>query len=274
MTLTTSIGRYAVLSVAPAGEPERPAGVLLEDPESDRLYLRLRRDWDEIAPEEADVLEELASDLESKATEMGAAGLLDWLERNASNFIRVTGREQVLVGDFEKTLARLYNRRVPATVRASTHVPLYRVEAAAGGFLPNIDDVEERAGWIELPPEVRGREDYFAAQVIGRSMLPRIPDGAICLFRRFGAGSRQGKLVLVREAQAGGGQAFTVKKYKSVKALSEDTGDEWAHTAIELLPLNPEFPVLRLSAEEEHRVVAEFVDVLEDPEIPLPGEWQ
>ncbi len=48
------------------------AGVLLEDPANDRLYLRLRRDWDVIAPAEAGVLSELESDLAAKTQHLGA----------------------------------------------------------------------------------------------------------------------------------------------------------------------------------------------------------
>ena len=62
---TTHAARYSILLLDLHGDVTN-AGILLEDPGSDRLYIRLRRDWDRIAPEEADVLSTLESDLESR----------------------------------------------------------------------------------------------------------------------------------------------------------------------------------------------------------------
>ena len=39
------------------------AGVLLQDPATDRLWVRLRRDWDQFAPDEAEVLSAIEYDL-------------------------------------------------------------------------------------------------------------------------------------------------------------------------------------------------------------------
>jgi SOS-response transcriptional repressor LexA len=91
-------------------------------------------------------------------------------------------------------------------------------------------------------------------------MEPRIPDGSLCLFRRIPAGSRQGKLVLVRHRAASetGGE-FTVKRYRSEKTVTEEGG--WRHTRIVLEPLNPEYPVLELGP-DEFQVIAEFVRVI------------
>src|ERR1700689_4069636 len=79
-----------------------PAGVLLTAPSQDRLYLRLRRDWEEIAPEEAEVLTLIESDLTSKAAELGAASLLAYLEGTLSNVLRLGERHSVTVADFER----------------------------------------------------------------------------------------------------------------------------------------------------------------------------
>src|SRR5450631_4815642 len=90
-----------------------PAGVLLTDPSQDRLYLRLRRDWEEITPEEADVLSGLEFDLTSKAAEMGASRLLAYLEETLSNVLRIGERREVMVEDFDRALGRLYREHVP-----------------------------------------------------------------------------------------------------------------------------------------------------------------
>ena len=58
--LQTLTAKYAILQVElPSRDPVN-IGVLLEDPQSDRLYLRLRRDLDSLT-EEADDLEVLSS---------------------------------------------------------------------------------------------------------------------------------------------------------------------------------------------------------------------
>ena len=49
-TVATQAGRVSVLQLEMPGEAAVNAGVLLEDPATNRLHLRLRRDWDLIAP--------------------------------------------------------------------------------------------------------------------------------------------------------------------------------------------------------------------------------
>jgi hypothetical protein len=98
-------------------------------------------------------------------------------------------------------------------------------------------------------------------------MEPLIPDGSLAVFRRVGAGSRQGKRLLIEELGATGSSArFTVKRYTSVKKPVGSSGrDEWAHASIRLEPLNPEFPAFELDPEAfegRYRVVGEFVQAL------------
>ena len=104
----------------------------------------------------------------------------------------------------------------------------------------------------------------FVGQVIGRSMEPRIPDSAYCLFASPVAGARQGRTVLVRLQDAvdpDTGQRFTVKRYRSAKAADEDG---WRHVRIVLEPLNPDFEPVELVADDEDSVavVAELVEVI------------
>src|SRR5664279_104372 len=113
--LSTRQGRYSVLEAELPDGDLRAIGVLLQDPESDQLHIRLRRDWDEVAPDD-EILPLIEDDLAIKADEMGAEGLLAWLEENASTGLRVTGREPVLVDNFDRALDRLYSRHVRSTV--------------------------------------------------------------------------------------------------------------------------------------------------------------
>ena len=80
MAILTQPARLSLLQLEMPGNAPVSAGVLLEDPAHNRLYLRLRRDWDVIAPAEAIVLSELESDLAAKTQDLGAARVLDYLQ--------------------------------------------------------------------------------------------------------------------------------------------------------------------------------------------------
>jgi hypothetical protein len=92
-------------------------------------------------------------------------------------------------------------------------------------------------------------------------MLPLIPDGALCVFRRNVAGSREGKRVLIENftESAEGLNRYTVKRYHSVKRQLED--GSWEHELIRLDPLNPEFESWELEP-GQIQVIGEFVRVL------------
>lgn len=236
------------------------AGVLLEDPSEDRLHIRLRTDWEQIAPDEADVLVELERDLEEKAAQMGAAGLLRYLEDTLSNLLRVSERREVAVDDFERALSRLYREHVQSTVLPFvTHVPRYSLAVAAGKFLENREVTEE--GWEEAPRDLKLSPGMFAARIAGRSMEPVIPDGSLCVFRSGVTGSRQGRLVLVEALGRGANDRYTIKRYRSEKAQLPD--GSWQHQRILLEPLNAEFEAWDLDPQEDrYRIVAEYVTVI------------
>jgi phage repressor protein C with HTH and peptisase S24 domain len=261
LLIATHPARYSLLEVELPGEGLSPAGVLLEDPAADRLYVRLRRDWAQIASEEdAEVLEALADDLADKAVELGADGLLRYLENALSNVLRVTDRREVMVENFDRALRRLYRKHVPSTVqRFVTHLPQYSVRVAAGKFLENSE--VEPEDWVETPEDLRLTPEMFAARIVGRSMEPKIPDGSLCAFRFGVTGSREGRLVLVEFLGGGVNDRYTVKRYHSEKRRTEDG---WRHERIRLEPLNPEFEAWDLDLDEERfRIIAEFVRVIE-----------
>ena len=259
--LTTQNALYMILTLELPGTGRMNAGVLLEDPSTDRLWVRLRRDWDDLAPEEAEVLAAVEYDLASKSKEMGATQLLQYLEDTLSNTLTVTDHNKVPVEDFERALSRLYREHVQSTVRPFvTHLPRYSLAVAAGKFLENQEVTEE--GWEETPGDLRLTPELFVARIAGRSMEPRIPDGSLCVFRQGVTGSRQGRLVLVERLGGGANDRYTVKRYSSEKTQRED--GTWSHEKITLEPLNPEFEAWTLDPEEERfRIVAEFVRVLD-----------
>ena len=235
-------------------------GVLLEDPETDSLRLRFRRDFDSLAgEEETEVLAALPNDLARKATEMGAGKLFAYLESSASNAIQVTDREEVLVEDFARTLDRLYRINVQSNVlEFRTHLPRFSLLAAAGKFLENQEISEE--GWVEAPEDLRLSTDMFVAEIAGHSMEPLIPDGSLCVFRYGVAGSRFGRLVLAEELGAAGDNRYAVKRYDREPGKRGEP--------VKLHSLNPEYPDWYLEPglsqeDEKYRILAEFVRVLD-----------
>jgi phage repressor protein C with HTH and peptisase S24 domain len=256
---TQSAQLFVLTFAAPGGESVN-AGVLLLDPAMNALHVRLRRDWEQIAPEEADVLAALQDDIEAKSAEMGGAQLLDYLGGTLSNVLRISEPREVIVENFDRALGRLYRQHVDARPQPFvTHLPRYTLAVAAGKFLDN-EEISE-AGWEEAPVGLRLHQNMFVARIVGQSMEPRIPDGSLCVFRSGVTGSRQGKLVLVEYLGGGTNDRYTVKRYFSDKLQRED--GSWAHERVHLEPLNPEFDAWDLDPEENRfRVIAEFVQVL------------
>lgn len=256
MPLATSTARYATLAANIVGEGSTPIGILLEDARENKLYVRLRKDWREIADEEeAEVLSLLEEDLIAKANQMGAENLLAWLEENASGSITIRDPESVLVEDFPRALNRLYRQNVQSKVRPFvTHLPRYSLRVAAGKFLEN-DEVSDQ-GWEEAPADLHVLPDMFVAEIVGHSMEPVIPDGALCVFRAGVVGSRTGRLVLAEDRQTTGNNRYAVKRYRSRLEQGEKT--------VRLESLNPEYPSWDLEPDEEkYRIIAEFIRVLD-----------
>jgi SOS-response transcriptional repressor LexA len=263
--VTAHSAMFSILAIEIPGQAPSNAGVLLEDPSTDHLYIRMRRDWDAFAPSEAEVLSQLESDLSAKAKEVGAARLMGLIEDWLSNTVRVTARQAVDVDDFERTLARLYREHVRSNVnKFVTHLPCYSLAVAAGKFLENQELTEE--AWEEAPGDLKVTPEMFVARIAGRSMEPRILDGSLCVFRSGVVGSRQGRLVLVERVGGGTNDRYTVKRYRSEKAESAGGEQEnaWSHARITLESLNPEFESWDLDPEEDrYRILAEFVRVLD-----------
>jgi SOS-response transcriptional repressor LexA len=256
--LQTRTGRYSIVQAEIPAQGLVNIGVLLQDPQSDALHVRFRRDIQSLVDEEdLELLETLGEDLSRKAKEQGAEKLFEYLENTLSASVRITDREDVLVEDFPRAVDRLYRQHVPSKVlEFRTHLPRYSLRAAAGRFLEN-DEVTEQ-GWIEAPQELRLSPDMFVAQIAGHSMEPLIPDGTLCVFRAGVTGSRAGRLVLAEDREA---NAFAVKRYKSERASTEEG---WRHERIRLESLNPGYPSWDLDPDEEkYRILAEFVRVLD-----------
>lgn len=246
-------GRYAVLEAEWDLTGPAAIGILLEDPSTNELHIRLRRDWAQLDPEDP-VLPLLEEDLRNKADEWGAERLLEWLEENLSANLRISDRETVAVDEFDRTLNRLYAKHVRTAADRATHVPRFSLRAAAGRFLDN--EEIEATGFEEVPKDLKHvTPDMFAAEIRGTSMQPVIPDGSLCLFRHGVSGSRHGRMVLVEELGRGGNDRYTVKQY--IRPPGGSRG------FVTLKPLNPEHPAFEIGEDDDRfRVIAEFLQVL------------
>ncbi len=151
----------------------------------------------------------------------------------------------------------------PAGKQFIDYLPVYSMQVAAGSL--DKPSPAECLGWVKTPPGIHGTSQHFVAQISGKSMEPRIPDGSYAVFRYGVRGDRSGRIVLAQlvgstDPETGG--RYTVKKYQSQKTTNED--GQWEHTGIQLLPLNPEFKpiVIQPHDAESMEIIAEFVGLV------------
>lgn len=142
-------------------------------------------------------------------------------------------------------------------------IPFYDLNIAAGSF-SELQELE-KVKYIELD-SIENRDDYFACTVIGESMNKIIPNGSICLFKKYSGGSRNGLITLVEGrniADLEFGSNYTIKEYSS-KKLTDEEG--WHHEEIVLLPqsYDSNFEPIILRDEEtiDFKTLGIFVKVL------------
>lgn len=143
-------------------------------------------------------------------------------------------------------------------------IPVYDLRVAAGTFgeLQNVSDCH----WILPPPRYQPSKDLFACTVIGESMNRVIPNGSLCLFRKYSGGSRNGKIVLVEHTNLQDpdfGSSYTIKEYHSKKIIDSE---HWSHESITLKPLtnNSEYSDIEIFENEIEsiKVIGYFESVL------------
>ena len=136
------------------------------------------------------------------------------------------------------------------------YIPIYSLRAACGRF--ENDEVPEVEGWIDasglgFSPD---KEKHFAIYAKGDSMMPKIHDGDLCVFEWYKGGSREGEIVLTQcsDYDPDYCSKYTIKRYHSEKLTSDDN---WQHTSIQLLPLNPDYDTIDLSlnGDSEYRTI-------------------
>jgi SOS-response transcriptional repressor LexA len=142
-------------------------------------------------------------------------------------------------------------------------IPFYDLNIAAGSFseLQELENVK----YLEVE-SLNNRDDYFACTVVGESMNKIIPNGSICLFKKYNGGSRNGLITLVEGRNITDlefGSNYTIKEYSS-KKLTDEEG--WHHEEIVLQPKsndsNFEPIILRDEETVDFKVLGIFVKVL------------
>ena len=144
-------------------------------------------------------------------------------------------------------------------------IPLIDLKAAAGAFSDEqiISDNSGDYEWIELPAHHKPSKDLFACTVVGESMNRVIPNGSICLFRRYSGGSRNGKIVLVESSSLQDpdfGSRYTVKEYHSKKNTDNES---WHHTLITLKPLSYDAKYADIVIGEDELIDLKVIGVFE-----------
>jgi len=141
-------------------------------------------------------------------------------------------------------------------------VPYYDLEIAAGPFsdLQSVENVK----YIELK-NITHHTDYFVCKVVGESMNKVIPNGSLCLFKKYSGGTRNGLITLVEGSEifdSETGANYTIKEYSSKKVTDEEG---WQHEEIILKPLSTQsFEPIVLRDEEtmNFRVIGTFEKII------------
>ncbi len=135
---------------------------------------------------------------------------------------------------------------------AGPAVPLVELDDAPSLALA---DLIRAGAWVAVDAASAALPGAFAARVRTRSMEPRVPQGALCLFRRPGPGNRTGRVFLVEVGSPEGSEA--AGRTLAMLATTLEQGER----RVSLRQLKEgEAPLV--AARETPRVVAELVRVL------------
>lgn len=149
-----------------------------------------------------------------------------------------------------------------SVARVPSVIPLLGLDVAAGGFDPT--KIDRGVRYVRPNTRTALHGGCFVVRVIGRSMEPRVPNGAYAIFSSRVAANPSGEIVL---AQYGGhidadtSASYTVKIFRGVTAR-EGTGRAWQSASLE--PINPAYQAIVIDPErgEDLKIIAQFIEVL------------
>lgn len=144
-------------------------------------------------------------------------------------------------------------------------VPFYPIHISAGKFDFESENIDP-TGWVIIHRK-GSLKDLFAAQILGHSMIPTIPSGSLCLFKKYTGGPRDGKIMLIQHRgikDPETGNKFVIKRYQRITPYSASSSGEHDSVTIHLLSDNPEYPpiVLKNIKEFEISSPAMFLEVI------------
>ena len=141
-------------------------------------------------------------------------------------------------------------------------VPLYTVKAACGYFVDH--EIPEREGWMNLINAgiKTNSDDYFVVYAKGDSMLPKIKNGDLCLFKWYKGQNIVGEIVLTqcRDYDEEYESSYTIKRFHVNKECDGQT------PTISLKPLNDtKYNPIIISADDgcDYKTIGVFVKVLD-----------
>ena len=139
-------------------------------------------------------------------------------------------------------------------------IPLYSLRAACGYF--ENGENPETEGWLDATGKgfTPDPKRYFVIHAKGKSMLPMIKDGDLCVFEWCEGEPVNGDITLTQciDVDQDYGERYTIKRYYCNKA----NGAIGLNSIIELRPLNPKYDVIVLQPDKDYRTIGIFKCVL------------
>ena len=160
-----------------------------------------------------------------------------------------------------------FARWVTNEQKYSSYIPLYNIKAACGAFL-EAEDEAEIEGWIDSDAAGLHKhgEEFFVVQACGKSMLPRIQEGAYCVFRA-GRDTHRGDIVIagIHDYDEDYNGRFTIKEFWQEFVMNEDQVRERESVTLKPLNDNGKYPTFHLDGEsgDGFGVFGVLVDIIE-----------
>jgi len=123
---------WALLIVQQPRQECLPAGILLLDPISDQLYVRLLAELPRVHEDVVYFWRELSDDLIERSRAVGGHNVLDWLETTASHLIQLGTRHALETTNPENIVNLLYRQHVVCDLERSAALKELRFSVNTG----------------------------------------------------------------------------------------------------------------------------------------------
>lgn len=103
---------WTLVSVQQPAKAPSPAGVVVLDPDSDELHIRLLPELTGTDRDMGEFWRDLPGYLSQRSREVGGAQLLEWLETVASHVVQLSARSSIATDNPREALDTLYRLHV------------------------------------------------------------------------------------------------------------------------------------------------------------------